>query len=92
VIEKEKPDSILVSMGGQTALNVGVKLFEAGDLARHNVRVLGTQIPVIIATEDREMFSEKLAEIGETLALSYPAVTIDQVSRVRFFFVLWWEV
>mmetsp|Transcript_44556 Transcript_44556/g.90012 ORF Transcript_44556/g.90012 Transcript_44556/m.90012 type:complete len:1247 (-) Transcript_44556:249-3989(-) len=78
VIEKEKPDSILVSMGGQTALNVGVKLFENGDLAKHNVRVLGTQIPVIVATEDREMFAEKLAEIDETLALSFPAVTIDQ--------------
>ena len=77
VIEKERPDSIVVSMGGQTALNVGVKLFEAGDLARLNVRVLGTQIPVIIATEDREIFSEKLAEINEALALSYPATTVD---------------
>lgn len=78
VIEKEQPDSIIVSMGGQTALNVGVKLFEAGDLAKHNVRVLGTQIPVIIATEDREIFSTKLAEIDETLALSYPASTVDE--------------
>ena len=81
VIEKERPDSIVVSMGGQTALNVGIKLFEAGDLARYNVRVLGTQIPVIIATEDRQLFSEKLAEINETLALSFPATTIDDACK-----------
>ena len=89
VIEKEKPDSILVSMGGQTALNVGVKLFESGDLAKHGVRVLGTQIPVIIATEDRELFSEKLEKIGETLALSFPATTVKQVGGRVFWWVFW---
>ena len=92
MIEKERPDSILVSMGGQTALNVGVKLFESGDLAKHGVRVLGTQIPVIIATEDRELFGEKLEEIGETLALSFPATTVQQVMRgcVCYVVLLWW--
>jgi len=78
VIKKERPDGIVVSMGGQTALNVGVTLFESGVLERHNVQVLGTQIPVIMATEDRDIFAQKLAEINETLATSYPATTMDE--------------
>ena len=78
VIKKEKPDSILVSMGGQTALNVGVELFNRGELAKHNVRVLGTPIPVIVATEDREIFASKLAEINESLARTLPAYTVDE--------------
>ncbi|KAL0590019.1 hypothetical protein ABG067_001986 [Albugo candida] len=78
VIKKEKPDGILVSMGGQTALNVGIELYQNGDLERHNVIVMGTQIPAIINTEDREKFSEKLAEIGETIALSRPARSVEE--------------
>jgi carbamoyl-phosphate synthase/aspartate carbamoyltransferase len=78
VIRKEKPDGIIVSMGGQTALNVGVELWRAGELQKAKVDILGTQIPVIEATEDREIFSEKLKEIGETIALSYSATTIDE--------------
>ena len=78
LLDKEKPDGIIVSMGGQTALNVGIELWEAGELQKRGIRVLGTQIPVIVATEDREIFSEKLREIGETLALSYPATSIDE--------------
>jgi carbamoylphosphate synthase large subunit len=65
-------------MGGQTALNVGIELFNSGFLAKENVKILGTQIPVIEATEDREIFSEKLAEIGESIALSYPATDIEE--------------
>ncbi|KAF1318605.1 Carbamoyl-phosphate synthase, large subunit, partial [Globisporangium splendens] len=78
IIKKEKPDGILVSMGGQTALSVGIELYLNGDLERHNVRVMGTQIESIIDTEDREKFSAKLAEIGETIALSQPATTIEE--------------
>jgi len=78
IIMKEKPDGIIVSMGGQTALNVGIELFNSGFLEEQNVKILGTQIPVIEATEDREIFSEKLAEIGESIALSYPATNIDE--------------
>ncbi|GMI07648.1 hypothetical protein TrVE_jg13123 [Triparma verrucosa] len=78
VIKKERPDGIIVSMGGQTALNVGIELFNNGDLERENVKVLGTQIPVIEATEDREIFAEKLKEIDETIALSYPAVNLEE--------------
>lgn len=78
IIKKEKPDGIIVSMGGQTALNVGVELWRTGRLQKAGVEVLGTQIPVIVATEDREIFSEKLKEIGETIALSYSATNIAE--------------
>ena len=78
IIKKEKPDGIIVSMGGQTALNVGVQLWRSGRLQKAGVEVLGTQIPVIEATEDREIFSEKLKEIGETIALSYSATNIEE--------------
>ncbi|KAL7435709.1 hypothetical protein ACHAXH_005100 [Discostella pseudostelligera] len=82
IIHKEKPDGIIVSMGGQTALNVGVELWKTGQLQKAGVEVLGTQIPAIEATEDREIFSQKLAEIGETIALSYSANTIDEALEV----------
>jgi carbamoylphosphate synthase large subunit/anthranilate/para-aminobenzoate synthase component II len=82
IIHKEKPDGIIVSMGGQTALNVGVELWRTGQLQAAGVEVLGTQIPVIEATEDREIFSAKLKEINETIALSYSATTIDEALKV----------
>ena len=68
---------IIVSMGGQTALNVGIELWRNEDLQRRGIRVLGTKIDAIVATEDREIFSTKLREINETLALSYPATTVE---------------
>ncbi|MDR1429310.1 MAG: carbamoyl phosphate synthase large subunit, partial [Spirochaetaceae bacterium] len=64
VIEKEKPDGILLSFGGQTALNCGVDLEREGVLAANKVRVLGTLIKTIEDTEDRELFVKRLAEIG----------------------------
>ena len=82
IIHKEKPDGIIVSMGGQTALNVGVELWRAGRLQAAGVEVLGTQIPVIEATEDREIFSSKLKEIGETIALSFSATTVEEAKEV----------
>jgi carbamoyl-phosphate synthase large subunit len=63
VIIKEKPDGILLAFGGQTALNCGVALFRQGILEKYNVKVLGTPVQSIIDTEDREIFSGKLAEI-----------------------------
>lgn len=78
IIRKEKPDGIIVSMGGQTALNVGIELWNTGQLQAEGVEVLGTQIPVIVATEDREIFSQKLKEIDETVALSYSATTVAE--------------
>ncbi len=64
VIAREKPDGILLSFGGQTALNCGVALARSGVLARHGVRVLGTPVPSIEKTEDRALFNAALAEIG----------------------------
>jgi carbamoylphosphate synthase large subunit/anthranilate/para-aminobenzoate synthase component II len=78
IIQKEKPDGIIVSMGGQTALNVGMELWKTGQLQAAGVEVLGTQIPVIEATEDREIFSAKLKEINETIALSYSATNVEE--------------
>ena len=63
VIEKERPDGILLAFGGQTALNCGVALFKSGVLEKHHVRVLGTPVQAIMDTEDRELFVEKLNEI-----------------------------
>ena len=64
VIEKERPDGILLSFGGQTALNCGIALHRNGVLERYGVRVLGTPVQTIIDTEDRELFVERLDEIG----------------------------
>ena len=64
VIEKERPQGILLAFGGQTALNCGVALYKSGVLERYGVQVLGTPVQAIIDTEDRELFVEKLDEIG----------------------------
>ena len=77
VIKKEKPDGIVISMGGQTALNCAVDMYEQGIFEKHGVEVLGTPIPVIIDTEDRQLFSDRLNEINEKIAESYTATTVD---------------
>ena len=64
VIEKERPDGILLAFGGQTALNCGVALYREGILEKYNVRVLGTPVQAIMDTEDRELFVERLKEIN----------------------------
>ncbi len=64
VLEKEKPDGILLAFGGQTALNCGVALYKAGTLEKYNVKVLGTPVQAIIDTEDRELFVKKLDQIN----------------------------
>ena len=63
IIEKERPDGILLSFGGQTALNCGVELYKSGVFEKYNVKVLGTPVRAIMDTEDRELFVEKLDEI-----------------------------
>ncbi|MDE5845503.1 MAG: carbamoyl-phosphate synthase (glutamine-hydrolyzing) large subunit [Muribaculaceae bacterium] len=63
VIEKERPDGILLAFGGQTALNCGVSLYQSGVLEKYNLRVLGTPVQAIMDTEDRELFVKKLDEI-----------------------------
>ena len=64
VIEKERPDGILLAFGGQTALNCGVELYQSGVLEKYGVKVLGTPVQAIMDTEDRELFVKKLDEIG----------------------------
>ena len=76
VIKKENVDGLILSMGGQTALNCGVELHESGILAKHDIRVLGTQVESIMDTEDRDRFSAKLNEIGEKMA---PSVAVKKV-------------
>ena len=63
VIQKERPDGIMLAFGGQTALNCGVALYQAGVFEKYNVQVLGTPVQAIIDTEDRELFVERLNEI-----------------------------
>ncbi|KAJ8611400.1 hypothetical protein CTAYLR_006503 [Chrysophaeum taylorii] len=84
VIERERPDAILISMGGQTALNCGIELDRRGVFEKYGVEVLGTQIDAVIATEDREVFKQKLREIGEPVAQSVAVSTVeDAVSAAR---------
>jgi carbamoyl-phosphate synthase large subunit len=64
IIEKERPDGIMLAYGGQTALNCGVKVDEAGILQKYGVKVLGTQIPGIQRTEDRQLFKDSMNECG----------------------------
>ena len=77
VIKKERPDGILLSFGGQTALNCGVDLAARGVYARHGVKVLGTPIEAIVATEDRRLFVERLTEIGVLTPRSTAVSTIE---------------
>ena len=81
VIEKERPDGILLSFGGQTALNCGVELFEKGVFEKYAVRVLGTPVETIIDTEDRERFVERLDEIDVKTIKSEACSSIDEVRR-----------
>jgi carbamoyl-phosphate synthase large subunit len=75
VIEKEKPQGILLAFGGQTALNCGIILEDSGILKRHNVRVLGTQVQAIKDTEDRDLFVKKLDQIDVKTARSFAVNT-----------------
>uniref|UniRef100_A0A8C4PN49 Carbamoyl phosphate synthase arginine-specific large chain n=1 Tax=Equus asinus asinus TaxID=83772 RepID=A0A8C4PN49_EQUAS len=79
VIRNERPDGVLLTFGGQTALNCGVELTKAGVLARYGVRVLGTPVKTIELTEDRRAFASRMAEIGEHIAPSEAANSLEQV-------------
>ena len=78
IIVKERVDAILLSFGGQTALNCGLALHDAGVLAKYGVQVLGTPIKAIRDTEDRQLFVERLAEIGVKTARSQACLSIDE--------------
>lgn len=77
VIIKEKPDGILLAFGGQTALNCGADLYQAGTLAKHDVQVLGTSVDAIMVTEDRDLFVKKLNEIDAKTPVSKAVETLD---------------
>lgn len=82
VIQSERPDGILLTFGGQTALNCGIELKKNGILEQYNIKVLGTPIQTIIATEDRKQFSDTVVEIGERVAPSAVVMTYDEVNNI----------
>ena len=81
VIEKERPEGILLAFGGQTALNCGVALYQSGVLEKYNVRVLGTPVQAIIDTEDRELFVKKLDEINVKTIKSHAVENIEDAKK-----------
>ena len=81
VIERERPQGILLSFGGQTALNCGVELYKAGTLEQYNVQVLGTPVQAIMDTEDRDLFIKKLDEIEVKTIKSQPAESMEAARR-----------
>ena len=80
VIEKESPDGILLSFGGQTALNCGTELYRKGVFRKYNVKVLGTPVEAIIDTEDRELFVKKLAQIDVKTPRSIAVHGVDEAA------------
>uniref|UniRef100_A0A8C1TVH1 Carbamoyl-phosphate synthetase 2, aspartate transcarbamylase, and dihydroorotase n=1 Tax=Cyprinus carpio TaxID=7962 RepID=A0A8C1TVH1_CYPCA len=78
VIKNERPDGVLLTFGGQTALNCGVELTKQGVLEKYKVRVLGTPVASIEMTEDRKIFVEKMEEINEHVAPSEAAMSVEQ--------------
>lgn len=78
IIAKEKPDAILLSFGGQTALNLGLKLESAGILKKHRVKVLGTPVEAIRLSEDRDLFKQQLKSIGVHTPSSLAAASVEE--------------
>lgn len=81
VIKKERPDSVLLSFGGQTALNCGLKLYSSGIFKKYNVQVLGTPIDAIENTEDRQKFTSKLSEINVKFPQSKAVTSVDEALK-----------
>ncbi|HPT20698.1 MAG TPA: carbamoyl-phosphate synthase (glutamine-hydrolyzing) large subunit [Bacteroidales bacterium] len=88
VIAREKPDGILLSFGGQTALNCGTSLYKAGIFEKYNVKVLGTPVSAIMDTEDRELFVKKLEEINvktpRSFAVNGVEEAVEAVKKIGF--------
>ena len=82
IIDKERPDGILLSFGGQTALNCGVDLFKNGVLEKYNVQVLGTPVSAILLTEDRQEFAQHLASISIPTPQSKSAETLEDALAI----------
>ena len=81
IIAQERPDGILLSFGGQTALNCGVELYQKGVFEKYGVKVLGTPVQAIIDTEDRDLFVQRLDEIGVKTIKSEACSTVEEVRR-----------
>lgn len=81
VIEKERPDGVFLSFGGQTALNCGVALYRSGIFEKYGVKVLGTPVQSIIDTEDRQIFNQKLSEINVNFIKSEAATNFEDAKR-----------
>ena len=81
VIEKERPDGILLAFGGQTALNCGVELYRSGVLEKYGVEVLGTPVQAIMDTEDRELFVRKLDEINVKTIQSQAVESVEEARK-----------
>ena len=81
VIQKEKPEGIMLAFGGQTALNCGVALYKEGILEKYNVKVLGTPVQAIMDTEDRELFVHKLNEINVKTIKSEAVENVEDARR-----------
>ena len=82
IIEREKPDALLPTLGGQTALNCAMKLYESGVLAKHNVRMIGAKAEAIHKGEDRQAFKEAMLKIGLDMPQSGTAHTIEEARKV----------
>ena len=82
IIEKEKPDSILATLGGQTGLTLAMKLHKEGWLEEHGVRLLGTDAEAIIKAEDRELFKDTMIKIGQPLVPSDIATTLEESKTI----------
>ncbi|NWT89568.1 CPSM synthase, partial [Lanius ludovicianus] len=81
VIKAERPDGLILGMGGQTALNCGVELFKQGVLQQYGVKVLGTSVESIMATEDRKLFCDKLTELNEKIAPSFAVESVEDALK-----------
>ena len=82
IIESERPDGLMLAYGGQTALNCGVKLDEMGILQKYSIQVLGTQIPGIMATEDRQRFKDSMKQCNVPVLKSKTVTTFDDAKKV----------
>lgn len=82
IIEKERPDGIMLAYGGQTALNCGIKVSEHGMLEKYGVKVLGTQIPGIQRTEDRQLFKDSMNECGVPVLKSKTVTNFEDAKKI----------
>ncbi|UCG42738.1 MAG: carbamoyl-phosphate synthase large subunit, partial [candidate division WOR-3 bacterium] len=82
IIEQDKPDAILLNVGGQSALNVGIELWKTGALDKHGVAVLGTPVATIEESEDRQRFADRMRDIGVEVPRSKAAATVEQALAI----------